>query len=119
VVGLGVLWFIIFFASGLPFHRFIEVHNIINIPHPMGKTTVDLQLILMGLILLGVLTYLVEPMVYLVAVFSVVSSLMYIFSVLKLASEYDPHSIGKDEGRVLQGIAACRRRLKRAILIWP
>lgn len=119
VVGLGVLWFIIFFASGLTFRRFIEVRNIINVPHPMGKTTIDMQLALMGLILFGVLTFLVEPLVYLVAVFSTASSLLYVFSVLKLASEYDPRSVGDDERQVLEGITACRGRLRRAIFIWP
>ncbi len=117
VVGMGVLWFIVFFASGLRFQNFIDVRNIINVPNPLGKTTVDLQLILMGIVLFGVLTFFTEPLIYLVAFFSVTSSLIYVFAVLKTASGYNPQAVGEDERQVLEGITACRNKLRRAILI--
>lgn len=119
VVGLGVLWFIIFFASGLKFQAFITVRNLINVPHPTGKAAVDLQLILMGIVLFGVLTFLLGPLIYLVAIFSVASALLYVYSVLRMASNYDPRTTGDDERQVLEGIKACCGKLRRAILIRP
>jgi phosphatidylglycerophosphate synthase len=118
VVGLGILWFIIFFASGLKFTSFIALRNVVNLPHPLGKTAVDIQLIFMGVVLFNVLAFLREPLIFMVAFFSIASAMTYIIAVYKRASSYDPGAVSDDERRVLEGITACLGRLRRTIFIW-